>query len=99
SKILAHKRVDEIVADALVVSTVNNRLLASGELQADFVSSLRFAPVFEPTPYKMVFRNSINQKAFDSCFVKARDAGVIKRINDRYANTTIATFGGRADHP
>lgn len=86
SHLLFLGRVDVILADGLIVSEVNRQILTSktAALGLKEMPELRFAPIFTPSPYKMVFRDSGLAKAFDRCFDKAYADGVVTEINEKY---------------
>lgn len=86
SKLLFLKRVDVILADGLIVAEVNRRLLDNDDTSRKSAvgSSLRFSPIFPPSPYKMVFRNEALAKDFDKCFEGATEGHLIHDINQKY---------------
>ena len=61
--------------------------------------AFRFAPIFNPAPHKMVFRNAAFAAAFDQCFDDLRQSGVIGLINqkyiDKYQNVLRFRYLGR----
>lgn len=86
SDLLFLGRVDVILADGLIVAEVNERIRQSGKLPDHMVreSEFRFAPIFDPTPYKMVFREAALAQSFDECFDRLYRDGTITRILDQY---------------
>lgn len=84
-KMLLHGRVQAIVADGIVVSAVNRLLADLDEVSQDELRGLRFAPIFEPTPYKMVFKRHEHQLAFDACLKVANDRGIVEAINEYHS--------------
>ena len=86
SHLLFLGRVDAILADGLIVAEANRRLLASdsGILALSQLPEVRFAPIFHPSPYKMVFRNPPLAEEFDKCYDEAYAAGVVSAIDEKY---------------
>ncbi|MBU2953727.1 amino acid ABC transporter substrate-binding protein [Marinobacter sp. F3R08] len=87
SRLLFMGRVDAILADGFVVAEVNRRIFQSKRLQEMWPSqsdTFRFAPIFNPVPQRMVFREASLAEAFDKCFDRLSDRGVIDAINDKF---------------
>ncbi|MDI9246564.1 transporter substrate-binding domain-containing protein [Marinobacter sp. CHS3-4] len=86
SKLLFLKRVDAILADGLIIAEINRRLANDQQFSPNFDphAALRFSPIFPPSPYKMVFRDSLIAEEFDRCYDAARKDGVIADINERH---------------
>ena len=87
SRLLLRGRVDAILADGLIIAEVNERLIEESERSDRLVSKqaqLEFAPIFNPSPYKMVFKESGIAEEFDRCFDDLFRQGVIMRISDYY---------------
>lgn len=97
SHLLLLGRVDAVLADGLIVANVNRQLLESADLVVRYVGHPRFefSPIFQPTPYKMVFRQQSLAKAFDRCFDEAYSVGVIEEINERYIRPFQDLLGHR----
>ncbi|WP_291906318.1 MULTISPECIES: amino acid ABC transporter substrate-binding protein [Marinobacter] len=102
SRLLFMGRVDAILADGFVVAEVNRRIFSEkrrGESWPSQSDAFRFAPIFNPAPHKMVFRNLEQAAAFDICFDDLRLAGVIDEINqkyiDKYQNVLRFRYLGR----
>ena len=86
SKLLLLGRVDAILADGMIIAEVNRRYMESADFRNKYGSdvNLRFAPIFLPLPYKMVFRDPAMAGEFDQCFDAARSGRLIYKINERY---------------
>jgi hypothetical protein len=87
SRLLFMGRADAILADGFVVAEVNRRIFREkrrGESWPSQMDTFRFAPIFNPAPHKMVFRDSERATAFDQCFDDLRQSEVIADINQRY---------------
>lgn len=86
SHLLFLGRVDVILADGLIVAEVNHRIREQGLLpKGDFnLKNFRFAPIFNPTPYKMVFREPDLARAFDECFDRLYKEGTVTAILEKY---------------
>lgn len=86
NKLLLLGRVDAILADGLLVAEVNRRNMESADFRSKYGNgvSLRFAPIFPPLPYKMVFREAAMAEEFDLCFDAAVSGHLIEKIHDRY---------------
>lgn len=98
SQLLMMGRVDAIFADGLIVAEINRRLREKPGSHSTLTyrnDDFRFAPIFNPTPYKMVFKNEIVAKRFDSCFDKLYRDGTITRINDSYMDRYRAVLHHR----
>ena len=102
SRLLFMGRVDAILADGFVVAEVNRRIFNKkrrGESWPSQSDAFRFAPIFNPAPHKMVFRNPAFAAAFDQCFDDLRQSGVIGLINqkyiDKYQNVLRFRYLGR----
>ena len=97
SHLLLLGRVDAILADGLIVAEINRRILTSTTtmLDLDKLPDLKFAPIFTPTPYKLVFREPSMAKAFDSCFDSAYADGVVTRIDEKYIGRLQRSLGFR----
>jgi len=102
SRLLFMGRVDAILADGFVVAEVNRRIFESKRRNESWPSqsdTFRFAPIFNPAPHKMVFRDSKHAEAFDRCFDSLRRSGVVGDINqkyiDKYQNVLRFRYLGR----
>ncbi|TYC57685.1 amino acid ABC transporter substrate-binding protein [Marinobacter sp. BW6] len=87
SRLLFMGRVDAILADGFVVAEVNRRIFSAkrrGEMWPSQGDAFRFAPIFNPAPHKMVFRDAELAEAFDRCFDRLRGSGVVGAINQKY---------------
>ncbi|MGB1479085.1 MAG: amino acid ABC transporter substrate-binding protein [Marinobacter salsuginis] len=87
SRLLFMGRVDAILADGFVVAEVNRRIFREkrrGENWPSQSDTFRFAPIFNPAPHKMVFRDPELAAAFDQCFDDLRKSEVIADINQKY---------------
>ena len=86
SKLLFLERVDAILADGQIIAEINRRLISDGEFSRSYArqADLRFAPIFPPSPYKMVFRDAYMAEEFDRCFDAARSGALISEINERH---------------
>lgn len=85
TKMLLYGRVQAIVADGIIVSAVNRMFADLNEVSRDEFKDLSFVPIFEPTPYKMVFRRQKHQLAFDACLKVASDRGIVEAINEYHS--------------
>lgn len=56
---------------------------------------LKFALIFTPTPYKMVFREPEVAKAFDRCFDRAYAEGGVTRMDEKYIGRLQQSLGFR----
>ncbi len=97
SHLLLLGRVDAILADGLIVAEINRRILTSATamLDLDKLPDLKFAPIFTPTPYKLVFREPEMAKTFDRCFDRAYAEGVVTRIDEKYIGRLQRSLGFR----
>ena len=97
SHLLLLGRVDAILADGLIVAEINRRILTSttAMLELDPLPDLKFAPIFTPTPYKLVFRDPLLAEAFDRCFDQAYADGVIMAIDEKYIGRFQRALGYR----
>ncbi len=97
SHLLLLGRVDAILADGLIVSEVNRQILTSETrtLNLKGTPALRFAPIFTPAPYKMVFRKRELAEAFDACYDEAWADGVVYEINEKYIGPFQQELGHR----
>lgn len=102
SRLLFMGRVDAILADGFVVAEVNRRIFSQkrrGENWPSQSDAFRFAPIFNPAPHKMVFRDPDLATAFDECFDDLQHSGVIDEINqkyiDKYQNVLRFRYLGR----
>lgn len=80
-------RVDVILADGLVVATLDRRIRSDrrfGESWPKELDDFVFYPVFNPTPYKMVFRSEELATQFDECFDRLSAKGRIVEINSKH---------------
>jgi polar amino acid transport system substrate-binding protein len=86
SKLLMLGRVDAILADGLIIAEINRRQMDNPIFRDRYGknASLRFAPIFLPLPYKMVFRDAAMAEEFDQCFDAAREGQLIYDINEDY---------------
>ncbi|EMP57480.1 hypothetical protein MSNKSG1_00696 [Marinobacter santoriniensis NKSG1] len=96
SHLLFLGRVDVILADGLIVAEVNHRIREQGLLpKGEFdLKNFRFAPIFNPTPYKMVFREPGLARAFDECFDRLYRKGTVTVILEKY----LAPYQGELMH-
>ncbi|MBW4935709.1 transporter substrate-binding domain-containing protein [Marinobacter sp. F4206] len=97
SHLLFLGRVDAVLADGLIVAEVNRRLLTSesGVAEHSQLPKVRFAPIFHPSPYKMVFRKPPLAAEFDKCYDEAYAAGVVSEIDEKYIGRYQAELGYR----
>ncbi|WP_166263261.1 transporter substrate-binding domain-containing protein [Marinobacter caseinilyticus] len=97
SRLLMLRRVDSILADGLIVAKVNQGIREQEGNSRLFLdeSQLRFAPIFTPSPFKMVFRDPLLAKAFDGCFDEAYKQGIIGDINEKYISPYQHELGFR----
>ncbi|AHI28727.1 substrate-binding periplasmic protein [Marinobacter similis] len=97
SHLLMLGRVDAILADGLIVAEINRRILTSttAMLELDQLPDLKFAPIFTPTPYKLVFRDPSLAEAFDRCFDQAYADGLIMAIDEKYIGRFQRALGYR----
>ena len=97
SHLLLLGRVDAILADGLIVAEINRRILTSTTtmIQLERLPDLKFAPIFTPSPYKLVFRDPALAKAFDSCFNEAYADGVVMAIDEKYIGRFQQALGHR----
>lgn len=97
SHLLFLGRVDAILADGLIVAEVNRQMLAE-ETRIPGASDgldVRFAPIFNPSPYKMVFRQPSLARDFDDCYDQAYAAGVVGDIDEKYIGKYQDALGYR----
>lgn len=87
SQLLMMGRVDAILADGMIVAEINRRVRKKSN-SAPVLTHQRdeylFAPIFDPTPYKMVFKSREIAEQFDPCFDRLYLNGTITAINDKY---------------
>lgn len=97
SHLLFLGRVDVILADGLIVAEINRRVRKSESLMGAVTKEhrFRFAPIFTPAPYKMVFREPALAKSFDECFDMAYANGTIYEINQKYIGSFQNELGYR----
>lgn len=87
SRLLFMGRVDAILADGFVVAEVNRRIFQSKrrrEMWPSQSDTFLFAPIFDPVPQRMAFREKSLAKAFDRCFDSLSERGIIDAINDKF---------------
>lgn len=86
SKLLFLGRVDVVLADGLIVAEVNRRLMQNADFRSRHGNgvTLRFAPIFLPLPYKMVFRDAAMAAEFEECFDAAYTEHLIYQVNERH---------------
>lgn len=97
SHLLLLGRVDAILADGLIVAEINRRILTSTTAMPKLNKQpdLKFAPIFTPSPYKLVFRDPSLAKAFDRCFDEAYADGVVTSIDEKYIGQFQRALGHR----
>ncbi len=97
SRLLFLGRVDAVLADGLIVATVNRRLREAGKLPEDEVVAERFlfAPIFTPLPVKMVFRRKELAISFEQCLDRLYADGTVNEINERYFSALEEELGHR----
>ena len=87
NRLLFANRVDAVVGDGLIFAEYSLQLRRAAKnrsLGFDPDQKVRFFPIFEPTPYHMVFRDEGVQQDFDKCYAELKAAGKIDEINNRY---------------
>jgi len=87
SQLLMMGRVDAILADGMIVAEINRRVREKSNSRSVLTNEndeYRFAPIFNPTPYKMVFKSKEIAERFDQCFDRLYKDGTITAINDRH---------------
>ena len=83
SRLLFGRRVQAILGDGMIAAE-NNRRLANGSIATvDTDQPVSFFPIFEPTPFVLVFRDPNLARDFDACLARSADA--ITVINAAYA--------------
>jgi len=97
SHLLLLGRVDAILADGMIVAEINRRILTSstGLLELDHAPDLKFAPIFAPAPFKLVFRDPSLAETFDRCYDQAYADGVVTEIDDKYIGRFHRALGNR----
>ncbi len=97
SHLLMLGRVDAILADGLIVAEINRRILLSNSSMPKLkrVPTLKFAPIFAPAPFKLVFREPEMALVFDRCFDRAYTDGVVTEINEKYIYRFQQALGHR----
>ncbi|MDX1634002.1 MAG: amino acid ABC transporter substrate-binding protein [Marinobacter sp.] len=98
SHLLFLGRVDAVLADGLILAEINRRLETEDRAifkGADLDEPLDFAPIFQPTPYKMVFRNSRHREDFERCYRQLDSLGHIHEINHRHVGKYRDSIGYR----
>lgn len=85
---LYYDRVDAVLSDGLIFSSINTRLRQDESFSSriDMERNLKFAPIFEPTPFKAVFREEQLSADFNRCYRELDEAGVVEAINVKYVN-------------
>jgi len=87
SQLLMMGRVDAILADGMIVAEINRRVRERSNSTAVLTyknDEFLFAPIFNPTPYKMVFERQEMAERFDQCFDRLYQNGTITVINDKH---------------
>lgn len=98
SHLLYLGRVDAILSDGLILAEINRRLENEDKAVLKGINldePLDFAPIFQPTPYKMVFRNSRHRDDFERCYNQLDGLGHIHEINDRHVGKYRDSIGYR----
>lgn len=97
SHLLFLSRVDAILADGLIVAEINRRVRKSEAIMGGAIREhrFRFAPIFTPSPFKMVFRKPEMAQAFDECFDTASANQTIYEINQKYIGSFQNELGYR----
>ncbi len=98
SHLLYLGRVDAVLTDGLVLAETNRRLVNEDKAVLKGTSlgePLEFAPIFQPTPFKMVFRNSRHRDDFERCYNQLDGIGHIHEINDRHVGKYRDAIGYR----
>jgi len=87
SQLLMMGRVDAILADGVIVAEINRRVRDKPSSRAVLThanDNYLFAPIFNPTPYKMVFKSNEIAERFDQCFDRLYMDGTITAIIDKH---------------
>lgn len=86
TKLLMLGRVDAVLADGFIIAEVIRRNMESADFRSQYGNGaqLRFAPIFTPLPYKVVFREAAMAEEFDLCFSAAVSGHVIQNIHERH---------------
>lgn len=87
SQMLMMGRVDAILADGMIVAEINRRVREKSTSRAVLTyknDEYLFAPIFNPTPYKMVFKSKEASDRFEQCFERLYQNGTITAINGKY---------------
>lgn len=98
SHLLFLGRVDAILTDGLILAEINRRLENEDKAVlkgAELGEPMDFAPIFQPTPYKMVFRNERHRDDFERCYSQLDQLGHIHEINDRHVGKYRDSIGYR----
>lgn len=84
SNLLFGNRVDVVIGDGLIFAEHNRQLqhrVKSGKrLSFDPHQAVVFTAIFSPTPYTMVFKDTVLRDDFDRCFGKLSQSGRIDAI-------------------
>ena len=85
---LYYDRVDAVLSDGLIFSSINTRLRQDESFSSriNMERNLKFAPIFEPTPFKAVFRDEQLSADFNRCYRELDEAGVVEAINVKYVD-------------
>ena len=96
SRMLFGERVDAVLGEGMIVAEYNHRLASDADSVVDATQPATFTPIFEATPYTMVFRDAELAAAFDTCLEQASDQ--VDTINAdyvaRYRDVIGDAYGG-----
>ena len=96
SRMLFGERVDAVLGEGMIVAEYSQRLSDDPDSVVDATQPATFTPIFEATPYTMVFRDPDLAAAFDSCLAQAADQ--VDAINAdyvaRYRDVIGDAYGG-----
>lgn len=88
SSMLYFGRVDVVLSDGLIFSEINTRMARDPQFRArvDMTEPLLFTPLFDPEPFRLVFRDRKVRDAFNQCFSDLEGRGLIRAINVRHVD-------------
>ncbi|MDX1736792.1 MAG: transporter substrate-binding domain-containing protein, partial [Alphaproteobacteria bacterium] len=96
SRLLFSGRTDAVLGDALIFFNYNDVLQkesANKKLGFDPHQEVSFSPIFDQTPYHMVFRDSALNDDFNRCFKELDEAGKIQEINKSFVSKYQSLVG------
>ncbi|MGC8121344.1 amino acid ABC transporter substrate-binding protein [Marinobacter sp. VGCF2001] len=100
SKMQLVGRIDVILADGFVIGAVAERIRSerrSGKTWPLEGDSFVFSPIFEPTPYKMVFRKPGLAMQFDQCLGRVKARGELQEIDKKHIDRYRGLLQYRAE--